>query len=267
MLDAETVLVFVLLGTFVGFAAGLFGIGGGGIMVPVLTTFFLKHNISNEQVMHLALGTSMMSIVATSFSSFRAHHAKKGVRWDIFYKMVFGVVLGTFLSTFIASSLSSFYLAIFFTVLMIFVAIRMALNIQPKHDTKEPSNFNLFWAGTIIGAISAMMSVGGGAYTVPYLTSHNIDIKKAIGTSAAIGFPIALSGTLGYMVNGWSETSISSLQIGYIYLPAVIIVSICSAFTAPYGVRAAHTLQSVTLKRLFALLLIGLSIKMLISIL
>ena len=261
----QAVLLFILLGLFVGFAAGLFGIGGGGIMVPVLTTLFLMHGVSNEQVMHLALGTSMMSIVATSFSSFRAHHAKNGVRWDIFNKMVFGVVLGTFLATFLASSLSSLYLAIFFTIFMSFVAIRMALDIKPKKDTKEPNVINLFGAGTIIGAISAMMSVGGGAYTVPYLVAHNIDIRKAIGTSAAIGFPIAISGTLGFMINGWSETSLASFQIGYVYLPAVILISLSSALTAPLGVKVGHALQSVTLKRLFALLLVGLSVKMLIS--
>jgi uncharacterized membrane protein YfcA len=263
----QTVILFIALGAFVGFTAGLFGVGGGGIMVPAFTTIFLMHGVSNEQVMHLALGTSMMSIVATSFSSFRAHHAKEGVRWDIFRKMLFGVVLGTFSATFLASYLSSFYLAIFFTVFMSIVAIRMALDIKPKQDTKEPSTISLFSAGTIIGAISAMMSVGGGAYTVPYLAAHNIDIKKAIGTSAAIGFPIALAGTFGFMINGWNETSLSSWQIGYVYLPAVIIVSFVSAFTAPLGVKVAHTLQSTTLKRLFAFLLVGLSVKMLFSVL
>jgi uncharacterized membrane protein YfcA len=209
----------------------------------------------------------MMSIVATSFSSFRAHDANGGVRWDIFRKMLPAIVIGTFSATFISSYLSSMYLAIFFTIFMSIVSIRMVMDVKPKQGTKEPSTSNLFGAGALIGAISAMMSVGGGAFTVPYLTAHNIDIKKAIGTSAAIGFPIALAGTLGFMLNGWSETSLSSLQVGYVYLPAVILISITSAFTAPLGVKTALSLQSATLKKLFAILLIGLSIKMLFSIL
>jgi len=260
-------MLFLALGAFAGFAAGLFGIGGGGLMVPVFTAIFLSNGISNEHVMHMALGTSMMSIVATSFSSFRAHDKKKGVQWDIFRKMGIGVVLGTFSATFISSYLSSFYLAIFFTIFMSIAALRMLLNIKPKANAKHPSTLNLFGAGTVIGAISAMMSVGGGAFTVPYLVAHNIPIKKAIGTSAAIGFPIAISGTIGFIINGWMITSLSSWQLGYVYLPAVIIISCASYFTVPLGVRTAHALQSDRLKKLFSLLLVGLSIKMLISVL
>lgn len=265
--DMQTLLLFLALGAFIGFMAGLFGIGGGGIMVPVFAAVFMAHGVAEAQVMHLALGTSMMSIVATSFSSFRAHHVKGNVRWDVFRKIVIGIILGTFLATFISSYLNSFYLAIFFTIFITIVAIRMILDIKPKPDTKAPSNADLFGAGTFIGGISAMVSIGGGALTVPYLIGRNIDIKKAIGTSAAIGFPIALSGTLGFMVNGWSETSLATWQIGYVYLPAVLMISVSSAITAPLGVKAATALPIPVLKKLFALLLVGLSIKMLLSVL
>lgn len=266
ILDIQTVVLFLMLGAFVGFMAGLLGLGGGGIMVPAFVAIFMAQGVCSDEVVHLALGTSMMSMVITTFSSFRAHYAKDGVIWDIFRKMTGGVILGTFLATFLAARLDSIYLALFFTVFMSVVTVRTVLDIKPKPDKKIPSTANLFGAGTIIGAISAMMSVGGGAFTVPYLTAHNIDIKKAIGTSAAIGFPIALSGTIGFMINGWSETALDSWQMGYVYLPAVLFVSIMGAFTAPLGVRVAHSLPTDILKKLFALLLVVLSFKMLFSV-
>lgn len=264
-LDIQTVLIFLSLGAFVGYMAGLFGLGGGGFLVPAFVAIFSLHGISEEKIMHMALATSMMSIVITSFASFQAHNKRGSVNWSIFKKMLPGVVLGTFAATFVAVNIKSYYLALFFTIVMIILSIRMIFDMQPKKGTAVPNRSKLFSAGSIIGAISAIMSVGGGAFTVPYLTSHNIDIKKAIGTSAAIGFPLSLVGTLGYVLNGWGDSSLSNLQLGYVYLPAVILVSLTSTITAPLGVKTAHMLPTAILKKFFAFLLIGLSIKMLIS--
>lgn len=264
-LDTQTILIFLSLGAFVGYMAGLFGLGGGGFLVPAFVAIFSLHGINEEKIMHMALATSMMSIVITSFASFQAHNKKGAVNWNIFRKMLPGVVLGTFAVTFIAVNIKSYYLAIFFTLVMIVLSIRMIFDMEPKKGTAVPNTSKLFSAGSIIGAISAIMSVGGGAFTVPYLTSHNIDIRKAIGTSAAIGFPLSIVGTLGYVINGWNDTSLSNLQLGYVYLPAVILVSLTSMVAAPLGVKTAHKLPTAVLKKFFAFLLIGLSIKMLIS--
>ena len=267
MLELEWIVIFLALGSFIGFMAGLLGIGGGGIMVPVLTTIFLQQGIALENVVHLALGTSMASIIITSISSLRAHHLKGGVIWDVVKGMSLGILVGTYLATLLVSHISSIYLALFFSVFMAFVSIQMFLNKKPKPSRELAGNIGLSIAGSGIGAISALVSIGGGSLTVPYLSWQNIDLKKAIGTSAAIGFPISIAGTLGYVINGWENTSVENLTFGYVYLPAVLIISIASFFTAPYGVKLAHSLPIHTLKKIFAILLIILSIKMLISVL
>jgi uncharacterized membrane protein YfcA len=267
MFEIQWVLSFLLLGSVVGFMAGLLGIGGGGIMVPVLTTIFLHQGVPVNNVVHLALGTSMASIIMTSISSLRAHNAKQGVIWKIVRKMSVGIILGTFLATFLASYASSLYLAIFFAIFMAYVSVQMFLNKKPKPDRELAGNTGLFITGSGIGAISALVSIGGGSLTVPYLTWQNIEIKKAIGTSAAIGLPISISGTFGYLINGLSFPSPDKYMFGFVYLPAVLLISIASFVTAPYGVNLVHKLPVSIIKKIFALLLIILSLKMISSIL
>ena len=263
MLGIEWIVAFLLLGAFVGFMAGLLGVGGGGIMVPMLTTIFIAQGVPIEQVVHLALGTSMASIIFTSLSSMRAHQAKGGVLWPIVKGMAGGILVGTFIATFIAASISSLYLAIFFALFMAYVALQMFKNNKPTADKDISGSGELLLAGGGIGAISALVSIGGGSLTVPYLIWRNIELKKAIGTSAAIGLPISIAGTLGFLINGWSNTSMADFTVGFIYLPAVILISMMSFIFAPYGVKMAHQLPVPVLKKVFALLLIMLSIKML----
>lgn len=265
ILDFQVIGLFLLLGALVGFISGLLGLGGGGFLVPVFVSIFSLNGMENNTIMHVALGTSMMSIVITSFISFKEHHKRGGVLWDIFRKMAIGAILGTFLATFISSEMSSSFLAIFFSVFMCFVTIRMLLNIKPKTEYTPYKTKTLFGGGVIIGVISAMMSVGGGAFTVPFLTSRGIEIKKAIGTSAALGFPIALFGSIGFMINGWQSTCLLNYQVGNIYLPAVLFVSITTILTVPLGVKISHTISTVMLKKIFAILLITLSVKMVIK--
>ena len=265
-MSLEFLLAYLFLGVFVGFMAGLFGIGGGGIMVPILTSIFLAQGISVENVVHLALGTSMASIIITSFSSMRAHNNKKNVLWDIVKSMSIGILTGTFIATFIASKISSGYLALFFTLFMAYVSIQMFLNKKPNPNRNLAGKKGLFLAGNGIGAISALVSIGGGSLTVPYLTWSNIELKKAIGTSAAIGLPISIAGTLGYLINGWDNTSVENSTFGFIYLPAVFLICITSYFTAPYGATLVNKLPVAKLKKLFALLLSILSIKMFLTI-
>ena len=265
-MSSEFLLVYSLIGIFVGFMAGLLGIGGGGIMVPILTSIFLAQGVSVDNVVHLALGTSMASIIITSFSSMKAHNNKENVLWNIVKSMSIGILTGTFLATFIASKISSLYLALFFALFMGYVAIQMFLNKKPNSHRKLAGRKGLFLAGNVIGAISALVSIGGGSLTVPYLTWSNIELKKAIGTSAAIGLPISIAGTLGYLINGWDNTSIENYTFGFVYLPAVLSISVMSYFTAPYGASLANKLPVTKLKKIFALLLSILSIKMLVIV-
>jgi len=266
MLEIHWLLAFLFLGSVVGFMAGLLGIGGGGIMVPVLTSIFLLQGVSVDKVVHLALGTSMACMIVTSLSSFRAHYARGGVIGRVVRGMAPGILLGTFLATFVAAQLSSVYLAIFFALFMAYVSAQMFLDKKPKPSRELAGNTGLFTAGSGIGAVSALVSIGGGSLTVPYLIWQNVDIKKAIGTSAAIGVPISIAGTLGYLINGWSHSSAENFTYGFVYLPAVVSISATSFFAAPYGVRMAHKLPVATLKRIFAVLLILLSVKMITSV-
>lgn len=265
-LEMVWILSFLLLGCFVGFVAGLLGVGGGGIMVPVLTTLFLYQGTPAENVIHLALGTSMAAIIVTSISSLRAHNNEGAVMWHLVKVMSPGIVLGTFLATFLAANASPIYLALFFSAFMAFVSVQMFLNKKPKPARSLAGDGGLLLGGSAIGAVSALVSTGGGSLTVPYLIWQNVDIKKAIGTSAAIGLPISIAGTAGYIINGWSASSVSHHTLGFVYLPAVLLISITSFLTAPYGARLAHKLPVAALKKGFALLLIILSIKMLVSV-
>lgn len=267
MLGLESILLYSLLGAFVGVAAGLLGIGGGIIIVPSLSAIFLMQGMPVENVLHITLGTSMATIMITSISSFRAHNTKGAVIWDIVKMIAPGIIIGTFLATFLAAYLSSFYLAIIFSVFMGYVSFQMFLNKKPKPSRTLLGAKWQFFSGTIIGAISALVSIGGGSLSVPYMIWQNVDAKKAIGTSAAIGFPIAVSGTLGYIINGWEYNSIENYMLGFVCLPAFFFIAFFSYFTAPLGAKLAHSLPIDTVKKIFAVLLLILSIKMLVSVL
>lgn len=267
MLDLSFILSLVVLGSVVGFVAGLLGVGGGGLMVPILTSLFLWQGIPLEKVVHLALGTSMASIVVTSFSSLRAHHKNRGVEWLTVKSMAPGILLGAFAATFLAAYSNALFLASFFSLFMFCTALQMLIGATPNPTRQLPNNVCLFGAGSAIGGVSALASIGGGSLSVPFLHWHNVPIKRAIGTSAALGFPIAISGTLGYIINGWQQTNNDALSFGFIYLPAVLIISTLSVFTAPLGVKFAYHLPVPIIKKIFALLLFALSAKMLFSVL
>ena len=247
--------------------AGLLGIGGGGIMVPVLTTLFLAQGYATDTVVHIALGTSMASIIVTAIASLRAHHMHGGVLWSIVGQMCPGVIVGAIIGTFLAANLNSLYLAIFFSAFMFYVSIQMFLNRQPEPSRTIPGFAGLSVTSSGIGVISALVAIGGGSLTVPFLIWNNIDMRKAIGSSAALGFPIAVAGTAGYLVTGWTRTLDQENTLGFVYWPAVAAISIVSFMTAPIGARLAHSLPISKLKKIFSVFLIALSVKMLFSIL
>lgn len=264
-MDIYFLLSFLLLGAFTGLFAGLFGIGGGGIMVPVLTLLFTKLAFPAEHLVHMALATSMAAIVPTAIASLRAHHARQAVLWRLVFKMAPGILLGTFAGTFLASYLSAKPLAIFFACFMAVVALQMVLDRKPKPSRQIPNTAALSSVGAGIGGISALVAIGGGTLTVPFLTWCNVALPVAIGTSAAVGLPIAVSGAVGYLFNGWTVQHLPAHSLGFIYWPAVLAMASASFFSAPWGAKLAHSLPIPVLKKCFAVLLISLSAQMLFT--
>ena len=253
---------YLVLGLFAGFVAGLFGVGGGLIIVPVLTFIFAAHHFSEQYVMHLALGTALASIIFTSISSLRAHHAHAAVNWKVWREITPGIVIGTLLGSVLAAYLSADFLKAFFVVFVFYVGTQMLLDIKPKPARELPGLFGMFVTGNIIGAVSSLVGIGGGTLSVPFMTWCNIKLHQAIGTSAAIGLPIAVAGAVGYIANGLAVTELPQYSLGFVYLPALAAIVAASVLTAPVGAKLAHRLPVKKLKKLFALLLYTLGLRM-----
>ncbi|MHC1741832.1 MAG: sulfite exporter TauE/SafE family protein [Syntrophobacteraceae bacterium] len=257
------VAMYLAVGVVAGILAGLLGIGGGLVIVPMLVFCFTLQGVSHESIMHLALGTSMASIIFTAVSSFLAHHRRGAVHWDIVKRVTVGILTGTFLGACIAARMSTDYLKGFFVVFLYYVASQMLTNKKPKPSRGLPGLPGMFGAGNVIGVVSSLVGIGGGTLSVPFMVWCNIPVHHAIGTSAAIGFPIAIAGTVGYVVNGLNVSGLPELSVGYVYLPALIGIVAASVLTAPLGVRLAHSLPVDRLKRVFAVLLLVVGTRML----
>lgn len=260
-------LSFPLLGIFAGFIAGLFGVGGGLVLVPILFMLLAAQGAAEAHLMHLALGTAMACIAITSLSSLRAHHRHGVVRWNIVRAMAPGLMLGTLAGTFIASQLATRPLAILFTLLVYYSAWQMIQGFTPRPGRRLPGAAGLFGVGGVIGSVSSLISAGGGFMSIPFMLWCNVPIHNAIGTSAALGFPIALAGTLGYILNGWHGAGLPAGSLGYVHLPAMLGVVLMSILSAPLGARLAHRLPVKPLKRGFGVFLALLASKMLFDLL
>lgn len=262
----DVIPIYLLTGAAAGFFAGLLGVGGGVVVVPVLTVIFTWQGFPGREVLHLALGTAMATILFTSLSSLRAHHAHRAVLWPVMRRLTPGILLGTLLGAQLAARISSRALAIFYVAFMLFIALQMFANLRPTPSRSLPGRAGLSLAGSLIGAIASLAAMGGGALTVPYLIWCNVRPHQAIGTSAAVGLPIAIGGTLGYVWNGWGHGELPAGSLGFVYLPALVVILLASVVVAPLGARLAHRLPVVVLKRIFAGLLLVLSAKMLWSL-
>lgn len=256
-------LAYLALGVVAGLFAGLLGVGGGIVMVPVLALLFAAQGFPAEHLMHLALGTAMATIIFTAFCSLRTHHAHGAVLWPVVKRLSAGIVVGALLGPQLAAQIPTRPLAILFTVFMAYVAFQLLLDLKPKPSRVLPGPLELFAAGLGIGALSALVSIGGGSLVVPFLTACNVKMHQAIGTSAATGLPIALTGTAGYVLAAQGAGGLPEGSFGFIYLPALLATAGASMLFAPLGARLAHRLPVAALKKIFAGVIVLLLAKML----
>jgi uncharacterized protein len=254
---------YLVLGSVAGILAGLLGVGGGVVLVPMLVFLFTRQNVDSPVVLHLALGTSLASIALTSVASLRAHHGRGAVDWSVFRRITPGILAGSFFGSWISAHLSTNFLQIFFVGFLAYVATQLLLDVKPKPSRQLPGPKGLIGVGGLIGGVSSLVGIGGGSMSVPFLIWCNVSVRSAIGTSAAIGFPIAVAGALGYVVNGLSVSSLPQFSLGFVYLPALVGIGVMSVLTAPLGARLAHVLPVVAIKRSFAFLLLLVALKML----
>ncbi len=259
-------IIYLLMGLFVGFFAGLLGIGGGLILVTLMVYLFTLQGFPADRLLHLALGTSITSIVFTSISSLRAHHKHGAVRWDILRTAVPGLVIGTLLGTVVADQLKSKYLAIFFVIFVYYSAVQMFANVKPKPTRQLPGKFGMTVVAVIVGIVSSLVGVGGGVMTIPLMSLCNVPMRQAIGTSAALGLPIAIAGAVGFIATGLGKDHLPALSLGYVYLPALVGIVIGTSGTVPWGAKMAHSMPVTRLKKIFALILFILATRMLWSL-
>lgn len=260
-----TLLLYLALGAFAGLMAGLLGVGGGLIIVPVLAGIFQHQQMSAAVIMHLAIGTSLATIVVTSVSSVRAHHQRGAVLWPVVWRLTPGIVIGAWLGAVVADALPSAVLSKIFAVFVLVVAAQMAFGAKPAPHRELPGAPGMLATGGVIGAVSAIVGIGGGSLTVPFLTWCNTPMRQAVATSAACGLPIALAGTIGFIVTGLNAAELPAWSLGYVYGPALVGVAFASMLSAPLGAKLAHTLPAEVLKKVFAVFLMLIGVKMLLG--
>lgn len=255
------IICLLLLGMVAGTLAGLLGVGGGVIIVPVLAWIFLAYpEIPSEHLMHIVLGTSLATIVFTSMSSIWAHHQRGAIYWPVVRQLTPGLVIGAICGVVIAGYLSSNTLRIVFSIFLLLIAAQLGFGAQPTPQRKLPKGYLATFISFLIGKISALVGVAGGSLIVPFLIWCNVPIRHAVATSAACGLPITLVGALGYIIIGWQETI--AWSTGYVYWPAVFTIVPTSLLFAPLGAKLAYSIPVNVLKRFFAAFLCVVGIKM-----
>ena len=254
---------YLAAGAIVGFLAGLLGIGGGMTLVPVLATLFAAQNFAPTHTVHLALGTGMASILFTSTSSVRAHHRLGGVDWTLVRRIGPGMVAGTLLSSVLSGWVPQRVLALAFAAIVYAGATQILLGRKPAAARTLPGTPALLAVGLLIGVVAGLVSAGGAFMTVPFMLFCGVAMTTAIGTGAALGVPVAIVGTIGYVLSGSRVGALPPFSLGFDYTPALLAIVAASTFTAPIGARAAHRLPAVTLRRIYAGLLYPLATKML----
>ncbi len=263
-LGASLIAELLALGVVAGFLAGLLGIGGGMMMVPVLTWLLAGRGVEGGLAVKMAIATAMATIVFTSLSSVRAHQRHSAVRWRIVASMAPGLLLGGMVAGAGAFAvIKGQGLALLFAAFVGYSAVQMWLDRKPHPARVMPGPAGQALVGAGIGFASGLLGAGGAFLSVPFMTWCNVSPRHAVGTSAALGFPIALASTLGYLVSGWRLPAALPGALGYLYLPGMAIVTVGSVSLAPLGARTAQRIDTRLLRRLLAVLLLVLAGSML----
>lgn len=263
---ATTLLGYWLLGAVAGTMAGLFGVGGGLIIVPALAAAFTLQGLSPDVVMHLAIGTSLATIVVTGMSSTLGHWRRGSIHLSWFLALLPGLMIGAILGVLVAGQLAGPLLGTLFGLFVLSVAVKMALGFTPSpRQAAQPTRYAMVLAGSVIGGVSALFGIGGGTLAVPWLSRCGASVTQAVATSAACGVPIALLGTVTFIWMGWGNSQLPSWATGYVMWPAFIIIVMTSIPFARVGVRLAHRLPSHILRWAFAALLTVVGLKFLLS--
>lgn len=268
------ILYYLAAGSLAGILAGLFGIGGGMIIVPALIYIFKVQGVPEAALTHVGIGTSLATIIVTSISSLRAHNSKGAVNWSVWKRMAPGLATGSLIGAGIASIIHGDSLQAIIGVGAFLVGLKMLFmknkSLEENDFSKLPSPIGQTGLGGGIGLVSAIFGIGGGTLTVPILSYYGLKIQNAVGTSAACGLPIAASGAFGFFVFGQFidpsiKEALPSGVLGFVHIYAFICVSIVSFFTARIGAKLAHKLPAATLKKAFAILLLVVGIKLVLN--
>jgi uncharacterized protein len=251
-----SVLTFLLLGALAGFLGGLLGLGGGLVLVPGLFFIFRWQQLAPELLMHMAVGTSLAAAIFTAIVSTWAHHQRGAVQWGAVRGMVPGIVIGAIVGGLVAERLASDSLRVIFGIFELLVAAQLASGLQPKASRTLPRAPALAASGAAIGGLSAILGIGGGTMTVPFLTWCNVDMRRAVATSAACGLPICLAGTIGHIIAGWSTNGLPAAATGYVFWPAVLMLA---------ARTHSHAISLQALRRVFALVLAIIGLRMLVG--
>lgn len=246
---------YLALGAGAGLMAGLFGVGGGLIIVPVLMYTFQLTGIPDNIAMHLAIGTSLATIIFTSITSAYTHYTKGHVNWHVVLWLSLGIIFGCVLGGFTASLLQGQTLKIIIGCFVLCMSIQLGFNLKPKASKSLPNSYGLSAAGVLVGWASAIFGIGGGSLIVPFLVFCSLAMQRAVAVSAACGFPIAVSGALSYAYFGWHVEDLPSWSVGYIYLPALVGITATSMIFSRLGAKLAYRLSPVLLRRMFAVFL------------
>lgn len=258
----EFVVVGALLGSLAGVLAGMLGVGGGLLIVPVLAVYYSALGVAAEEIMNLAIGTSLASIIFTSISSVRAHHQRGAVHWAAFRQMSPGILFGAALGAYTATLIDPQPMRWLFALFELAVAGQMLLSLRANPSRSLPGPGGMATSGGLIGWVSGLLGIGGGTLSVPFLVWCQTPMRQAVGTASALGLPIAIAGALGFVLLGLDHSRLPAHSLGYVHLPSLLGIVLASTLTAPIGAWLAHRLPVAALKKTFAILLIILAIRL-----
>uniref|UniRef100_UPI004048E2A4 sulfite exporter TauE/SafE family protein n=1 Tax=Polynucleobacter sp. TaxID=2029855 RepID=UPI004048E2A4 len=255
-MSVNDIVILLLCGGISGFLAGLLGIGGGMILVPFMILVFNHQGFSQDIIVHMAIATGMATILFTSTSAIWAHHRHGSIDWKLVLALSPGLIVGSLIGgSEIFEAINTSWLSLFFAIFIIYSSIQMIVNKKPTAGRDLPGKLGIFLFGVFAGVLASLLGAGGAFITVPFMLWCNVKPHTAMASSSGLGFPIAVSATIGYMYGSWGNPALPPGSLGFVYLPALLCIVVVSIFTAPLGAKMARSLDVAQLKRIFGVML------------